>query len=320
MAVAFKPSGVMPAPLLPFNSDHSIHTDAFRAHLSILAALEGVTGIVVNGHASEVHACTSEEQRRIMDLALETVGAKVPVVCGIYADSTASAKQQVGSAEAAGVHALLIFPPNCLMFGGSGRAELIETHISEIASATDLPLILFQFPAWTNMQIELDVLTRLCRSIEHLVAIKDLCSDPRLHEKQIRRLQSLQRPVSVMTTHSMWLAGSIAMGAQGVISGAGSVIADRQAALFAARSTQAAFGLAKEMDVLVEALYGSPYVDWQARMKELLFRFGHFPTSAVRPPLRPITDECWASMQRLFDSIGFNADTIYAGNRISPNA
>jgi 4-hydroxy-tetrahydrodipicolinate synthase len=258
-----------------------------------------VTGIVINGHASEVHACSAEEQKRIADLALERVGDKVPVICGIYADSTALAKQYALSAEAAGAHAALIFPPNCLMFGGSGRAELAEAHISEIAGATSLPLVLFQFPAWTNMQIELGSLIRLSQSIERIVAIKDLCNDPRLHEKHIRTLQSLARPVSVMTTHSMWLAGSIAMGAGGIISGAGSVIADRQAALFAARGTQAAFKLAAEMDVLVEALYGAPYVDWQARMKELLFRFGRFPTSAVRPPLRPISDDCWKSMQRL---------------------
>ena len=53
-----------------------------------------------------------------------------------------------------------------------------------------------------------------------------------LHEKHIRVFQNLDRPVNVSTTHSSWLMSSLVMGANGLLSGAGSVIADLQVKLF----------------------------------------------------------------------------------------
>ena len=63
-------------------------------------------------------------------------------------------------------------------------------------------------------------------------AIKDWSGDPALHERNIRALQSLPRPVTVLTTHSAWLLSSLVLGCGGLLSGAGSVIADLQVALF----------------------------------------------------------------------------------------
>jgi 4-hydroxy-tetrahydrodipicolinate synthase len=56
-------------------------------------------------------------------------------------------------------------------------------------------------------------------------AIKDWCSDPALHERHIRTLAALPRPVTVLTTHSAWLMASLVMGCGGLLSGAGSVVA-----------------------------------------------------------------------------------------------
>jgi 4-hydroxy-tetrahydrodipicolinate synthase len=316
MPVEFAPTGVVPACLLPFDRDEAIDETCLRAHLRALAEVEGVTGITVNGHASEVHACTFDEQQRITEIALEEAGDSVPIICGIYADSSRQASALAKAAERAGAHALLVFPPNVLMFGGNLRPELGTDYVRDIAAASSLPIIVFQFPAWTNMQYGLDALVGLCEDVETVVAIKDLCTDPRLHEIHIRALHGLTRPVNVMTTHSMWLAGSLAMGARGIISGAGSVIADRQAALFAAAQSkdgQAFSAWSEEMHILVEALYGAPYANWPARMKEVLFRFGRMATPTVRRPLQPIGEGDWNRMAALMRSIGFTAEALYCG-------
>src|SRR3546814_16947451 len=65
----------------------------------------------------------------------------------------------------------------------------------------------------------LDTVVEVCERVPNIVAIKDLCSDPALHETQIRTLHALPRPVRVMTTHSSWLLGSVPMGVDGIISG-----------------------------------------------------------------------------------------------------
>lgn len=323
MAIRFVPEGVVPAALLPLTEAGEIDESGFRAHLRTLAEIDGVTGVVINGHASEVHACTPDEQGRINAIAVEEIGGLVPVISGIYADSTPHAVALARAAEAAGVHALLIFPCNALMFGGTGRPELGASFVRDIAAATNLPLIVFQFPAWSNMQYDLETLVGLCEEVDTIVAIKDLCSDPRLHERQIHALHGLARPVNVMTTHSMWLAASLAMGAKGVISGAGSVIADRQVALLEAVRTGSPAhlrALTDEMHDLVEAFYGHPYVDWQARMKAVLHRFGHVSTPRLRAPLQPIPDADWARMQALFDKVGFGPQTIYRRDHLARKA
>jgi 4-hydroxy-tetrahydrodipicolinate synthase len=316
MPVCLTASGVLPACLMPFDDDGEIDAVAYRGHLADLAAIRGVTGVVINGHAAEVHALSFEEQQRGTALGVEAVGDRTPIVCGIYADSTTLARKLAVAAERAGAHGLLVFPPCTLMFGGSGRPELAATFIKEIAEASSLPIIVFQFPAWTNLQYGLDALVRLAEQVPSIVAIKDLCIDPVLHERHIRTLHGLPRPVNVLTTHSMWLAGSLPMGARGIVSGAGSVIADRQVALFEAfdrGDASAMRQLTAEMFDLVQAFYGNPYVDWQARMKETLFRFGRLPAPTVRGPLQRIADAEWRRMQALFDGIGFNSGSIYRG-------
>ena len=61
----FRPAGVIPATLLAFNEDMSIDERQTRKHLRDCALIDGVTAVTVNGHASEVHACTFDEQRQL---------------------------------------------------------------------------------------------------------------------------------------------------------------------------------------------------------------------------------------------------------------
>src|SRR5438094_7671748 len=104
-------SGVMPAIVLPFTSDLAIDEPAYRRHLRWLADADGVTGIVANGHASEVSSLLRDERRRSLAIALDEVAGKVPVVAGIYADGTREAVELARDARAEGAAGLLVFPP-----------------------------------------------------------------------------------------------------------------------------------------------------------------------------------------------------------------
>ena len=88
----YRPSGVIPATLAAFNDDMSLNEPATRSHLSQVAAVEGISSITVNGHASEVHACSFEEQQRILAFSLDEIGDRVPLVNG---KTTLGSAQQV---------------------------------------------------------------------------------------------------------------------------------------------------------------------------------------------------------------------------------
>src|SRR5205814_1542813 len=138
----YVPSGVIPAVLLPFNDDLSIDEQSFRAHLRDIAAVEGLSAITVNAHASEVASCTFDEQRRVLEISREEL--RLPIVNGIYADGSLEAARLAKMAAAGGADALLVFPPGVYAFGQ--RPEMALTHFKRIADTTDLPLIAFQYP------------------------------------------------------------------------------------------------------------------------------------------------------------------------------
>jgi 4-hydroxy-tetrahydrodipicolinate synthase len=119
-------------------------------------------------------------------------------------------------------------------------------------------------------------------------AIKDWSGNVPQHEMHIRTLQSLPRPVNVLTTHSAWLLSSLVLGCNGLLSGSGSVIPDLQAELF--RAVQAndlaqARRLNDRIYPLARVFYADPWADMHNRMKEALVLLGRLPRAVVRPPL-----------------------------------
>ena len=87
----FVPQGVIPAVLLPFHDDLSIDERSFRAHLRDVASVQGLSAITVNAHSTEVASCTSDEQRRVMEIAGEEVGSALPIIHGVWADGSLEA-------------------------------------------------------------------------------------------------------------------------------------------------------------------------------------------------------------------------------------
>src|SRR5947208_9878256 len=282
------PQGVIPAVLLPFKPDFSVDEAAYRKHLRDVAAVAGISALTVNGHSSEVHACTVDEQREIMRLTMDELGDRLPIIAGVYADGSLEAARIARLAETDGATALLVFPPHSMSMGGQLRPEMALAHFSTIAPATSLPLICFNYSLAGGLGYPHETLLRLVESVPSIRAIKDWSGDAAVHERNIRALQSLPRPVTVLTTHSAWLLSSLVLGCNGLLSGAGSVIADLQVALFEAVRADDLPGARAVNDrifPIVQAFYAPPFLDMHNRMKEMLYLLGRLPLAVVRPPL-----------------------------------
>ena len=282
----YVPQGVIPAVLLPFENDLSIDEASFRKHLRDVAAVEGLSAITINAHSTEVASCTFDEQRRVLDIAQDEVGARLPLINGIWADGSVEAARLAHMADEGGASALLVFPPAPFTLGQNAAMAL--AHFKRIADATDLPLIVFQYPLATGQGYPKDTLLRMCEEIPSIRAIKDWIGNVPHYQWHIDTLQNLSRPVNVLTTHSSWLFASLVMGPNGLLSGSGSVIADLQARLF--RAVQAndlaeAKRLADRIEPTARVFYADPFVDMHNRMKEALVLLGKLPRAVVRPPL-----------------------------------
>lgn len=283
-------SGVIPACLLPLHDDLSIDEKSYRSHLRDVAGVRGVAAITVNGHASEVSSCTFEEQECLLDVALEEIGDRTPVVNGVYADSGHEAVRIARMADARGASALLVFPSNVYLLGQ--RPEMVLDHYKRLADVTDLPLIVFQFPVNLPVSHGFDVLRRLIEEVPTVRAMKDGIGNPVLHEMHVRELQSADRPFTVLSTHSAWLLPSLVLGCNGLLSGAGSTIADLQVRLYEAVKADdlaTAREVATRIYPLTHAFYREPGVDMHNRMKEAQVILGRLPSAAVRAPLQKLS-------------------------------
>jgi 4-hydroxy-tetrahydrodipicolinate synthase len=286
----YVPNGVIPAVLLPFTDDLAIDEKSFRKHLADVAATEGLSAITINAHSTEVASCSFDEQRRVLDITQDEIGNRLPVVNGIWADGSLEAARIGRMAEQGGASALLVFPPAPFTLGQS-PAMAIE-HFKRIADATSLPLIVFQYPLATGQGYPCDTLLAMIEAVPTIRAIKDWVGNVAQHEMQIRELQSLKRPVNVLTTHSAWLLSSLVLGCNGLLSGSGSVIADLQAALFRAvraNNLAEAKRLNDRIYPLARVFYAEPWADMHNRMKEALVLLGRLPRAVVRPPLVKLT-------------------------------
>jgi 4-hydroxy-tetrahydrodipicolinate synthase len=283
---AYGAHGVIPAVLLPFDADLAIDEAGFRKHLRDVAATEGISAITINAHSTEVASCTFDEQRRVLDIAQDEIGGRLPLVNGVWADGSLEAARIARMATDGGASALLVFPPGPFTLGQSTQMAL--AHFKRIADATDLPLIAFQYPLSSGQGYPKDTLLKMCEQVPTIRAIKDWIGNVPHHEWHVRTLQSLPRPVNVLTTHSAWLLPSLVLGCNGLLSGSGSVIPDLQSALFHAvqrNDLAAARKINDRIDPLARAFYADPFVDMHNRMKEALVLLGRLPRAVVRPPL-----------------------------------
>jgi 4-hydroxy-tetrahydrodipicolinate synthase len=298
---SFVPHGVIPAVLLPFHDDLSIDEKSFRAHLRDVGATQGITAITLNAHSTEVASCTFDEQRRVLELAQDEIGGKLPIVNGIWADGSLEAARIARMAADGGASALLVFPP--APFTLQQSPEMALAHFKRIADASDLPIIVFQYPLATGQGYPRDTLLKMCDQVPTIRAIKDWSGNVPQHEMHIRMLQSLPRPVNVLTTHSAWLFSSLVLGCNGLLSGSGSVIADLQAQLFGAvqgNDLATAKRLNDRIYPTARVFYAEPWADMHNRMKEALVLLGRLPRAVVRPPLIKLSR---AEIDRIRDAL-----------------
>src|SRR6266516_3182929 len=290
MREPLKFAGIIPANILPFRADLSIDEPAYRRHLRWLADTPGVTGIVANGHAAEVASLSREERKRALAIALDEIAGACPIVASVYTDGTAEAVELAKDAKTAGAAGVLLFPPTLFMWGAQVKPDMVIRHYSDVA-AVGLPLVSFEYPPACGIGYSPETLARLA-TIPQVVAVKDWSNDIVAFEANLRALRATGRPVALLSSFTMSLMATFLLGADGAISGMGSVTADLQAELFAAcqkGDVEGARRINDRLEPLVRVFYAPPFVDMHNRMKEALVLLGRIPAAHVRPPLTPIS-------------------------------
>jgi 1-pyrroline-4-hydroxy-2-carboxylate deaminase len=173
--------GVFPAITTKFTSEDQLDLKAFRANVNVQLEA-GIHGIVLGGSLGEASTLTDSEKETLVKATVELVEDKIPVVQTIAEQSTKKAIQSVIAANDSGIKGFMVLPP--MRYNADDRETV--TFFKEIASATDLSIMIYNNPVDYKILVTLDMFDQLeeCKNIN---AVKDSTRNLNLVTKMINR-------------------------------------------------------------------------------------------------------------------------------------
>jgi len=271
----FKPEGILPALVTPFTDDgKAVDEERLRALVGQCIEL-GVYGVVPCGTTGEFVNLTMEEKKRVIDVVIDEVDGKVSVVAGTGASGTDQALEMTRYAKDAGADAALIVTPFYLKPTDRGIYE----HYFTIASEVDLPIILYNIPQCTGVQLSWQMVEDLAQ-IPNIVGLKD--SSGQLGYI-LAVLEKVRDKINVMCGHDEVVVAALAVGCSGAILASANVIPDVWVQIYnhvKKGELEKARGLQYEIQKMARIIAGSGAVGTKAALNMMKTKVG-----PVRKPL-----------------------------------
>ncbi|MFC1551479.1 4-hydroxy-tetrahydrodipicolinate synthase [Candidatus Latescibacterota bacterium] len=168
----FDLKGVITPVVTVFNEDESIDEGGYRQIVNHLID-HGVYGIFTCGGQGEGHALSIDEKLRLLDITLEEVNGKLPVLMGTGAPTTRAVISMTKAVKEAGADIATIITP----FYISPNQDELYQHYCDILDAVDIPVIIYNNPWRTHLNIQPDTVAKICEYSSNLVGIKDSSGD-----------------------------------------------------------------------------------------------------------------------------------------------
>ena len=171
--MAIELRGVMSAMCTPFTADgHDVDEGALRDLVD--GTIEaGVSGLVPGGSSGEFPSLAIDERRRVLEVVVEQSGGRVPVVAHAGSTSTRQAIDLTRHAEDAGADMVLAVQP----YYAPLSLDEVRRYFRDVADAAALPLVAYNFPACTGLNLEPGFVASLARELGTLAYVKDTTGD-----------------------------------------------------------------------------------------------------------------------------------------------
>ena len=200
---------VLTAMVTPFKKDLSVDY-ALAEKLAMHLASTGSDGIVVHGTTGESPTLTHEEELELYKVVLKAVKGKAKVIAGTGSNSTATAIAMTKKAEKLGVDGAMIVAP----YYNKPNPEGLYAHFKAIADATSLPMIIYNIPGRTGINMLPDLIARLA-VIKNYVVLKDAAGN--LDQTSATRIAT-PKNFQILSGDDSLTLPMMAVGAEGVIS------------------------------------------------------------------------------------------------------
>ena len=204
-----KLQGSYPALLTPFR--HGALDEAAIRNLVSRLIRGGSSGLVPCGSTGEAATLSAAEYRRVISIVVEEARRKVPVIAGVGTNDTAKAREMAETAASLGADALLVLTP----YYNKPTQEGIFLHFQEVARTVRLPIIAYNIPGRTAVNIQPATMARMARACRNIVAVKEASGSL----DQVSEILNLCPPgFTVLSGDDSLTLPMLAIGARGVIS------------------------------------------------------------------------------------------------------
>ncbi|KAF3078583.1 hypothetical protein TWF569_010372 [Orbilia oligospora] len=283
--------GLTPAPVTPFTRDGKVDYDAIQRLGSWLGSIEGVTGLVVLGHAGEGTFLTPEEQASVIKAFVKSVNDKIPIIAGITGEGNEVAALEAKRAKDAGAKAGLLYPSHgWLRFGYQPGAPQDRYRI--VYEGSGLPLILFQYPdntkATYNLQTMLDI-----AALPGVFAMKNGVRNMRRWDTEIPVIRKERPDLQILTCHDEYLLHTT-FDVDGMLVGYGNVAPELLIEMIKAGKAKDYMKARSIHDRLLPVTkniyHRGSHMEGTVALKHALVARGILEHATVRSPLLPLPD------------------------------
>ncbi|MEN3185773.1 MAG: 4-hydroxy-tetrahydrodipicolinate synthase [Atribacterota bacterium] len=284
---------VLTAVVTPFNRDLEIDYQVFRDLLRMLCE-NGSEGVVVAGTTGESPTLSEKEKLRLFDVALEEVGDRIKVIAGTCGYDTRSSIRLSQEAEKLGVHGILGVAP----YYNRPPQDGLYAHFKAIAEAVSIPIMLYNIPSRTGVNIEPETVARLSE-ISNVVALKEASGSP----DQISRVKSLVSDAfHIYSGDDNMTLVVLALGGSGVVSVASHLVGkeiQKMIHAFFVGQIQEALQIHLKLYPLFKAIFLSTNpIPIKSALNILGWRVG-----LPRPPLCPLEKEKEEKLKRVLEGL-----------------
>jgi 4-hydroxy-tetrahydrodipicolinate synthase len=284
--------GLIPATVLPMTEDARVDERGLRRYVAHVAAA-GPKALAINADTGEGPHLWPDERRRVLEIVVDEVGDRTPIIAGLGASFTEQAVKTAREFASVGAAGFLVFPISAYQ-GQPLDPEIPVRYHAAIGEATGLPLVLFNLqPSLGGVNFTPETLFRLCQ-VSEVAAIKEASFDAKLFVEVRDAVKSARADCVVLTGNDNFIYESFVLGAEGALIGFGAVATRLQVEMIELAlggRLQEAKAIWERLQPLEEAIFARPVRDYRARTKEALVVQGLLDRATVREPLLPIDDD-----------------------------
>lgn len=210
--------GVYPALITPFKKNGEVDEAGFRRNIDFVIK-GGVSGIVPCGCTGEAATLSFDEQKHLLETAVDQANGRVPVIGGSGSNNTREAVELTRYAKEAGADAAMLITPYYNKPGDAGQL----LHYTTIATKVDIPIILYNVPSRTGINMKPSIVAELAK-ISNIVAIKEASGNPSQAAEIIELTRGNKKQFTVLSGDDNLTIPILSYGGKGVVSVAANVM------------------------------------------------------------------------------------------------